>query len=86
MPSAGGGRAHGVGHSNDGQRQAATDRGGVGCPEEVRGSLLQPWWRWQAQRQGFFREEEEGRPQRLPALREDGPLGKGVPKSQAGEG
>ena len=29
----------------------------MGCPdegEEVQGSLLQPWWRWQAPRQGFF--------------------------------
>ena len=42
-------------------------------------------WQWQASRQGFFGEEEEGRPQRLPVLREDRPLGKGVPKSQVGE-
>jgi hypothetical protein len=33
-----------------------------------------------SKRHGFFK-EEEGRPQCLPALREDGPLGKGVPKS-----
>jgi hypothetical protein len=40
----------------------------------------------QAPLQGFFGEEEEDQPQRLPALREDGPLGgKGVPKPQAGE-
>jgi len=73
--------------SNDGKRQVATDRE-VGCPEKVQESLLQPRWRWQAPRQGFFGEEEEedeGRPQRLSALLEDGPLGKGVPKSQVGE-
>ncbi|XP_066392356.1 uncharacterized protein [Miscanthus floridulus] len=37
MLSAGGGRAHGVGHSNNGQRQAAADKGGVGfLDEEIR--------------------------------------------------
>jgi hypothetical protein len=40
----------------------------------------------QAPQQGFFgQEEEEGQHQQLPALREDRPLGKGVPKPQAGE-
>jgi hypothetical protein len=42
-------------------------------------------WRWQAPQQGFFKQEGEGRPQRLLALREDRPLDKGVPKPQAGE-
>jgi hypothetical protein len=60
--------------AKNGHRQAAADRG-VGCPdegEEVWGSLLQPRWRRQAPRQGFFGQEEEGRRQ---ACRRCGKIG-----------
>ena len=45
------------------------------------GSLLQSRWQGQAPRRGFFGEEAH-RLQRLSVLREDGPLGTGVPKSK----
>ena len=43
--------------TKDSGKLLLTERG-VGCSEELwEGSLLQPWWRWQAPRQGFFRKE-----------------------------